>query len=174
MGSNIMRLDVQSMEPSQDRLVRAVCARVRKVVPWTVKARRADADSTNSGDDIHIEDGPPVMPFDEGITVAITARPLDIPGLSLPFGYAFPDERVAVVSILGLVPQPYRAKLMEQRLCKEVIHEAGHVLGLPHCMNETCVMHYSQALQDTDAKGCSFCPQCALELSKLPGIGREA
>lgn len=169
-----MRLDVQSMEPSQDRLVRAVCARVRKVVPWTVKARRADADSTNSGDDIHIEDGPPVMPFDEGITVAITARPLDIPGLLHPFGYAFPDKRVAVVSTLSLVPDPYRGRLMEERLCKEVIHEAGHVLGLPHCMNQTCVMHYSQALQDTDAKGCSFCPQCALELSKLPGIGREA
>jgi predicted Zn-dependent protease len=169
-----MRLDVQSMEPSQDRLVRAVCARVRKVVTWTVKARRAGADSTSTSAVIHIENGPPVIPFDGGITVAMTARHLEIPGLAHPFGYAFPEERVAVVSTIGLVPQPYRARLMEERLCKEVVHEAGHVLGLPHCMNETCVMHYSQALQDTDAKGCSFCPQCALELSKLPGIGREA
>ena len=146
-----MRLTVQSMEPSQDRLTRAVCARVRKAVPWIVRARRADPEATETGNAIPIESGPPVAACDEGITVVMTCRPLTIPGLSHAFGYAFPDERVAVVSTASLVPRPYRARLMEERLCKEVLHEAGHVLGLPHCMNETCVMHYSQALQDTDA-----------------------
>ena len=169
-----MRLNVQSMEPSQDRLVRAVCSRVRKVVPWSVRVRRADPEASETTGPIHVEDGPPITARDGEFAVAITAAPLDIPGLAHPFGYAFPNERVAVVSTVSLVPQPYRARLMEMRLCKEIVHEVGHVLGLPHCMNETCVMHYSQALQDTDAKGCSFCPQCALELSNLPGIGREA
>ena len=169
-----MRLTVQSMEPSQDRLVRAVCTRVRKVVPWIVKASRAHLEATESGAPVDVGCGPPITATEEGITVLMTGRPLAIPGLSNAFGYAFPDQRVAIVSTTGLVPRPYRARLMEERLCKEVVHEAGHVLGLPHCMNETCVMHYSQALQDTDAKGCSFCPRCALELSKLPGIGREA
>jgi predicted Zn-dependent protease len=169
-----MRINVQSMESSQDRLTRAVCARIRKVVPWSVRAKRADQEADAADSVIPIENGPPVVPHDEGITVAITARPLDVPGLSHPFGYAFPEERVAVVSTVHLAPQPCSPRLIEERLCKEVIHEAGHVLGLPHCMNESCVMHYSQVLQDTDAKGCGFCPQCALELSKLPGIGRKA
>ena len=169
-----MRIYVQSTDPSLDRMVKAVCARLRKVVPWSVKARRADHEAGAADDVIHVESGPPVTPYDSGITVAITGRSLDVPGLAHPFGYAFPDERVAVVSTVYLAPQPCSPRLVEERLCKEVVHEAGHVLGLPHCMNETCVMHYSQAPQDTDAKYSSFCPQCALELSKLPGIGREA
>ncbi len=169
-----MRLTLQSMEPALDQTVRAVARRVARAVPWTVKTRRAPAGSDNSEGVIRIDASPAVAAVDEGITVGITGRHIEVPGLDDPFGYAFPADRVAVVSTPPLRSETGTASLFEGRLCKEVIHEAGHVLGMPHCMNQTCVMHYSQALHDTDSKGCTFCPACALELSKLPGIGRES
>ena len=43
---------------------------------------------------------------------------------------------------------------------KEAVHELGHTLGLAHCPNAKCVMHFSNSLADTDRKGSVLCPVC--------------
>ena len=52
------------------------------------------------------------------------------------------------------------------RILKEALHELGHNMGLEHCENPTCVMHFSNSLSDTDRKKDEFCYKCRLSLPK--------
>ncbi len=80
-------------------------------------------------------------------------------GMNFIFGLAHPLWRSAIVSIKRL----YGEKLIE-RLHKEVIHEMGHLLGLAHCADAECVMHFSNTIDDTDVKHCQFCDDCRSRL----------
>lgn len=86
------------------------------------------------------------------------------PGLNFIFGQATLHGREAFValprlrqSFYGLPDDP---SLFRQRLLKEAVHELGHTWGLGHCPDPHCVMHFSNTLRDTDAKGATFCPRC--------------
>lgn len=63
--------------------------------------------------------------------------------------------RTAVISLCRLAscadPQARRLRTL-----KEAVHELGHILGLAHCPDAGCVMHFSNALADTDRKGSSL------------------
>ena len=37
------------------------------------------------------------------------------------------------------------------------VHELGYIYGLGHCLDASCVMHFSNRLPDTDFKGKEFC-----------------
>jgi archaemetzincin len=96
--------------------------------------------------------------------VGVLAVDLFVPGLNFVFGLANPGLRAAVVSWARLqAPSP---DLWALRLAKEVVHEVGHLMGLAHCSDRMCVMHFSNMLSDTDAKGAAFCPRCA---RRMPG-----
>ncbi len=47
-----------------------------------------------------------------------------------------------------------------ERVLKEATHEVGHAFGLDHCPKESCVMHFSNSLVDTDHKAKDFCNIC--------------
>ncbi len=82
-------------------------------------------------------------------------------GMNFIFGLAHPLWGAAIVSIKRL-----RGKKLIERLHKEVVHEMGHLLGLTHCPDSGCVMHFSNTIEDTDAKGSQLCNRCR---SKLEG-----
>jgi archaemetzincin len=96
------------------------------------------------------------------LVVGVLAVDLFMPGLNFVFGLANPGLRAAVVSWARL--QAPNLDLWALRLAKEVIHEVGHLRGLVHCSDRTCVMHFSNTLADTDAKRPSFCARCARQL----------
>ncbi len=70
----------------------------------------------------------------------------------------------ALISVTRLRERFYRrtenVALFELRILKEAIHEIGHTFGLEHCTN-SCVMKYSNDLEDTDQKPPKFCEICA-------------
>lgn len=89
--------------------------------------------------------------------------------LRFVFGVAM--DMACLVSTARLDPRFYGEKNMEkaralfiERVIKEVVHELGHTMGLPHCDNKKCVMVFSNSIEDVDFKGRKLCKGCAKSL----------
>ena len=72
------------------------------------------------------------------------------------FGYAVPNKS-AILSTYRLPSQ--------ELVVKEAVHEVGHILGLQHCKN-SCVMQYSNSLDEAVSKPIDLCDECKRKLSK--------
>ncbi|MBS7635149.1 archaemetzincin family Zn-dependent metalloprotease [Candidatus Bathyarchaeota archaeon] len=98
-------------------------------------------------------------------------------GMNFIFGEAQCPGRAAIISLYRLSPEFYGEQLNEQlfieRSIKEALHEIGHALGLVHCSNPLCVMHFSLHIAMTDRKQPKFCGNCLAELKRNIGIGKE-
>jgi archaemetzincin len=98
--------------------------------------------------------------------------PVDLyePDLNFIFGVASPITGTAVISLYRLHNSfyglPENEKIFIERTIKEAVHEIGHVLGLPHCPNPICVMHFSNSIEDTDRKSYYFCESCYIKVKK--------
>ena len=86
------------------------------------------------------------------------------------FGLARPSTATAVVSTARLenafYDLPDDNEMLTDRLIKESAHEVGHLLGLPHCPDEECIMHNPLTLQDLNRKRQWFCDRCREVLSQ--------
>jgi archaemetzincin len=104
--------------------------------------------------------------------LGVTDVDLFAPGLNFVFGQADLRGDRAVISLCRLRQEfyglPANDDLFRSRAIKEAVHELGHTCGLAHCPEPGCVMHFSNSLHDTDAKGSRFCPACV----KKPGKSR--
>ena len=97
------------------------------------------------------------------IMLGVTAEDLYVPELNFIFGLASPSG-VCVIALKRLDNRFYGLPADDaryfRRILTEAVHETGHVLGLPHCPDPHCVMHFSNSLADTDEKGYRFCASC--------------
>jgi len=96
--------------------------------------------------------------------LGITDVDLFVPHLNFVFGEAEYGGRTAIISLFRLRPEFYsqnsNSRLLVERAVKEAVHEVGHMLGLGHCDNPTCVMFFSNSISDTDRKGILPCEKC--------------
>jgi archaemetzincin len=96
--------------------------------------------------------------------LAVTESDLYADGLNFVFGEAYLAARCAIISLArlkaGYPGKPFTAELFLRRALTEAVHEVGHLLGIGHCPQTTCAMHFSNSLYDTDRKGPTFCSRC--------------
>ncbi len=101
----------------------------------------------------------------EGIALGIADEDFYAQGLNFVFGEADREKQVAVISLARLRKEFYGGSpdkdLLIQRAVKEAVHEVGHVLGLAHCPNPACVMHFSNTISHTDLKSAEPCSLCS-------------
>ncbi len=106
--------------------------------------------------------------------LAVTEADLYAAGLNFVFGEADFAGRCAIISLArlqaGYPGKPFTSELFLRRALTEAVHEVGHLVGLGHCPEPACVMHFSNSLYDTDRKQPRFCSRCQ-EL--LPGKAIE-
>jgi archaemetzincin len=86
---------------------------------------------------------------------------LFVPGLNFIFGQAQVGGPAAIIALARLHQEfwgrPANPQLVQERILKEAVHELGHTYGLEHCRIPTCVMHFSNTLEETDRKSDQFC-----------------
>jgi len=102
--------------------------------------------------------------------LAIADVDLYVERLNFVFGEAELGGHFALISLARLRQSfyglPENEALFLERVEKESVHELGHVHGLQHCPDSSCVMYFSNSLRDTDKKRASFCARCRQILEK--------
>ncbi len=92
----------------------------------------------------------------------------DIPALWIVKDDIFTDRMNFIFGLAiidkGAVVSTYRLKSTEI-IVKEVIHEAGHYMGLGHCLND-CVMQFSNSLWEALQKPSTLCSDCKRRLGE--------
>jgi archaemetzincin len=101
--------------------------------------------------------------------LGITEVNLYTHGQNFVFGQADVEGGVSVISLFLLRQENYGLpadlNLLMERIEKEAVHELGHNLGMGHCAEGSCVMHFSNSLIDTDVKNAHFCNRCRPKLA---------
>ena len=110
------------------------------------------------------------IPNDAEKIVGVTQVDIFIPILTYLFGEAQLGGKGALVSTYRLRNEfyglPPNENLLYMRTLKEILHELGHTMGLVHCQDYECVMHFSTYVEDIDLKKSQFCPICRKILAK--------
>ena len=87
------------------------------------------------------------------------------------FGLSRETAGVSVVSGARLANEfwelPADDNLLIGRIGREGLHEIGHMLGLAHCLDASCIMANPLCFDDLDAKHSWFCSSCRKKQMRL-------
>jgi archaemetzincin len=111
-----------------------------------------------------------MVPLDAAKVVGVTERDLFVPVLTFVFGQAQLSGQVAVVSLARLRQEfyalPENREVFLERAVKEALHEIGHMFGLVHCADGSCVMSLATNVRHIDRKQAGLCASCEGALNR--------
>lgn len=89
------------------------------------------------------------------------------PSWNYVFGQASLGTRVGVYSLVRFYPVFWNQPESEdaerrglRRGFQTLVHETGHMFGVPHCQKYECAMNGSNSLQESDTQPLHLCPDC--------------
>lgn len=95
--------------------------------------------------------------------IGVTEKDLYVQGSNYVFGLADPQRSVGVVSLARLRVNS-NPRLLNERIMKEASHEIGHLVGLKHCPEPTCIMSFANSTFDVDSKLPMLCKECLAQI----------
>jgi len=103
------------------------------------------------------------LPADALFQVAVTDRELWLGGGNRAFGWASFRHRVGIMSTrrLGAEADPDRRRF---RAVSLALHEAAHLLSIPHCLYYECLMNGARTMREADGRPLLLCPVCRAKL----------
>ena len=122
------------------------------------------------------------LPADAYCIVAVTMEDLyPDPDWNFVFGEALLAGRAGVYSFARYDPAFYGKKrgkdyksLIYRRSAAVLVHEAGHIFGLDHCIYFSCLMNGSNHLEESDSQPLFLCPVCLRKLQHVTGFEATA
>jgi archaemetzincin len=101
--------------------------------------------------------------------LGLTGVDLYMPNMNFVFGVTNTNSKAAILSLARLTPLPSGIhfgsfKTVEERIFKESAHEIGHLIGLTHCFEPTCIMSYANSIKEVDDKLPLICNACREKL----------
>ena len=96
--------------------------------------------------------------------LGVTELDICTPILTFVFGESQLGGNVALISLNRL--QEGSPELVFERAAKIGVHEVGHILGLEHCWEVRCLMHFSRNLEQLDSLPLQFCSACEFETAR--------
>jgi archaemetzincin len=98
------------------------------------------------------------------LKLGVTQGDLSIPILTYVFGESQLGGKAAVISLHRLFDVD--RQVIYLRAAKIGVHEVGHLLGLEHCREASCLMRFSKHLDQLDRLPLRFCSSCDFEISR--------
>jgi len=78
-------------------------------------------------------------------------------------GLGYQPGKACVVSTVRLRKSAKTSQQLNQRIFKVVVHEMGHNFGLPHCLDQTCIMVDAEGKMKLDEET-GLCNDCKKKL----------
>jgi len=109
--------------------------------------------------------------------IGFTAQDISVTKRNIDGSIKAPESKYKDWGVFGLtnlggttsIISSFRLKgkkaLFLERLSKISIHELGHSFGLPHCINDSCIMQdAAESVKTIDRVEINFCAKCKLKL----------
>lgn len=98
------------------------------------------------------------------LQLGIIDSDLCTPILTYVFGESQLGGKAAVISLYRL--HDVSLEITYVRAAKISLHEVGHLLGINHCWQPFCLMHFAATLENLDTLSMEFCSACEFEIRR--------
>ncbi len=99
------------------------------------------------------------LPNDALFLLALTDRDIRLPKSRYTFGWASMQLRVGICSSWRLRPDRNRTR-RRARYFGLALHEATHMISVPHCTERRCLMNGAMDLKEADRRPLHLCWEC--------------
>lgn len=101
-----------------------------------------------------------------GVPLVLGISDVDLfqPDTNFVYGEADRESHVGVMSIWRLKAD---GDAWKRRAFVEVVHQAGHLIGLSYCEDARCAMFLATTITDADRRQLHLCNNCRNELQKI-------